>query len=107
VTLLLAILARSLLSFGYITVCMIMIYENHKYFLPNLNNDDSKEVKKNAIKLKLDKVLKYWMQPYIFFDITIQMVFQIPIEFLHKGQDAPNSWQNIIGLQDIWVEDDG
>ncbi len=35
------------------------------------------------------------------------MIFQIPIEFLHKGQDALNSWQNIIGLQDIWVEDAG
>ena len=43
VTLLLAILARSLLSFGYITVCMIMIYENHKYFLPKKNNDDSND----------------------------------------------------------------
>ena len=32
VTLLLAILARSLFSFGYIIVCMIMIYENHKFF---------------------------------------------------------------------------
>ena len=32
VTLLLAILARSLVSFGYIIVCMVMIYENHKFF---------------------------------------------------------------------------
>ena len=38
VTLLLAILARSLLSFGYITVCMIMIYENHKFFRPDQQN---------------------------------------------------------------------
>jgi len=35
VTLLLAILARSLFSFGYIIVCMIMIYENHKFFRPD------------------------------------------------------------------------
>lgn len=34
VTLLLAILARSLFSFGYILVCMVMIYENHKFFKP-------------------------------------------------------------------------
>jgi hypothetical protein len=32
VTLLLAILARSLVSLGYVTVCMVMIYENHKFF---------------------------------------------------------------------------
>lgn len=32
VTLLLAILARSLFSFGYITVCLYMVYENHKFF---------------------------------------------------------------------------
>jgi hypothetical protein len=35
VTLLLAVLARSLFSFGYIIVCMIMIYENHKFFRPD------------------------------------------------------------------------
>jgi hypothetical protein len=35
VTLLLAILARSLVSFGYIVVCLIMIYENHKFYLPD------------------------------------------------------------------------
>ena len=35
VTLLLAVLARSLFSFGYIIVCMIIIYENHKFFRPD------------------------------------------------------------------------
>lgn len=34
VTLLLAVLARSLFSFGYILVCMTMVYENHKFFRP-------------------------------------------------------------------------
>ena len=32
VTLFLSILARSLVSFGYILVCLVMIYENHKFF---------------------------------------------------------------------------
>lgn len=32
VTLLLAILARSLISFGYIIFCLYMVYENHKFF---------------------------------------------------------------------------
>jgi len=93
ITLLLAILARSLVSFGYITVCMVMIYENHKFFLPDQKN------------FRLQKVLKYWLQPYVFIDITLQLIFQIPIEILHYKQDEPNSWQNIIGLVDIWTED--
>lgn len=93
VTLLLAILARSLVSFGYITVCLVMIYENHSFF----------DNKRNEAKLQ--NVLKYWVLPYVFSDLTLQLIFQIPLEFLHKGQDAPNSWQNIIGLQDIWAED--
>jgi hypothetical protein len=93
ITLLLAILARSLISFGYITVCMVMIYENHKFFLPDQKN------------FRLQKVLKYWLQPYVFIDITLQIIFQIPIEILHYKQDERNSWQNIIGLVDIWIED--
>jgi protein associated with RNAse G/E len=31
----------------------------------------------------------------------------VPLDFLHKGQDEPNSWQNIIGLVDIWIENAG
>lgn len=83
VTLLLAILARSLLSFGYITVCMIMIYENHKYFLPNQQIFFDKNKKKK--NFPLHKVLKCWLQPYVFFDITIQMIYQVPLEFLHRN----------------------
>jgi hypothetical protein len=49
VTLLLAVLARSLFSFGYIIVCMIMIYENHKFFRQDEQNS------------KLQKVLKFWL----------------------------------------------
>lgn len=63
VTLLLSILARSLVSFGYILVCMVMIYENHKFFTPDQKN------------FKLQKVLKFWVQPYVFIDITMQLIF--------------------------------
>lgn len=71
VTLLLAILARSLVSLGYITVCMVMIYENHKFFKPDQKN------------FRLQAVLKRFVQPYVFLDITLQLVFQIPIDILH------------------------
>ena len=63
VTLLLAILARSLFSFGYIIVCMIMIYENHKFFRPQQHD------------FRLQSVLKYWLRPYVFLDITLQLIF--------------------------------
>lgn len=63
VTLLLAILARSLVSFGYVTVCMVMIYENHKFF------------KQADGSFRLQRVLKYWVQPYVFLDISLQLVF--------------------------------
>lgn len=95
VTLLLAVLARSLFSFGYIIACMIMIYENHKFFRPDQEN------------FRLQKVLKYWLQPYVFFDLTLQLLYQIPLEFLHRDQDLGIKWcwQNIIGFQDIWIMD--
>ncbi len=59
VTLLLAVLARSMFSFGYIIVCLNMIYENHKFFRVDQEN------------FKLQSVLRYWLQPYVFFDITL------------------------------------
>lgn len=88
VTLLLAVLARSLFSFGYILVCMTMVYENHKFFRPQQKD------------FKMQSVLKYWLQPYVFFDITLQLVYQIPLEFLHRDQDLGIKWcwQNIIGF---------
>ena len=52
---------------------MIMIYENHKYFLPK--KEINTETEKKNINFPLHKVLKYWLQPYVFFDITIQMIF--------------------------------
>lgn len=71
---------------------MVMIYENHKFFRADQKN------------FKLQQVLKYWVLPYVFMDITLQLIFQIPLDFLHDGQEAPDSWQNIIGLQDMWTE---
>lgn len=83
---------------------MVMIYENHSSN-DNKRNASGHSIPQHIHETKLQKVLKYWMLPYVFTDLTLQLIFQIPLDFLHNGQDAPNSWQNIIGLQDIWAED--
>ena len=63
VTLLLSILSTSLFSFGYITCCLYMIYENPKFF--------AKEQK----GYKLNSLLYYFLRPYVFFDITLLIIY--------------------------------
>ena len=59
VTLLLAILTRSLFSFGYIIVCLYMVYENHKFF------------KRDQSNFRLNGILKFFLRPYVFFDLSL------------------------------------
>lgn len=63
VTLLLAILARSLISFGYIIFCLYMVYENHKFF------------KKDQKDFKLSWFLRFVIRTFVIVDITLQLVF--------------------------------
>ncbi len=62
-TLILSILSTSLFSFGYIICCLYMIYENPKFF------------KRQQKGYNLHGLLRFFLRPYVFLDITMQIVY--------------------------------
>lgn len=59
ITLLLAILSKSLFSFGYIISCLILVHENPKFFTKDQSN------------FRLHGILTNFLRPYVFADITL------------------------------------
>jgi len=90
VTLLLTILSTCLSSLGYIIACLYMIYQHPKFF------------KNDTRSFKMKELLKFFLKPYVFMDITLQILFQIPLPGLHANQFKKYSWQNVIGFYQIW-----
>lgn len=37
------------------------------------------------------------MKYFVYFDLLINIAYQVPIEWLHDGDDR-NSWQKVIGI---------
>jgi hypothetical protein len=48
---------------------------------------------------RLQITLKYFMLPYLLFDILLQLIYQIPIDAFKKDHD----WSKAIGFERVWV----
>ena len=45
--------------------------------------------------------INYFMKPYLFLDIILQFVFQIPFDFYIKNNEKLKDFNNILGLAKI------
>jgi len=48
--------------------------------------------------------LKIFLKPFLFIEICLQIIYQIPLNFLHEGA-GNGGWQDVIGLFYIWKLD--
>ena len=77
----------------YIVFCLWHIYQS-RYFIYQK-------------KWKFPFYLTYFLKRFLFFELLIQILFQVPIDALHTNQDGDTStfsWQELIGLFQIWRE---
>ena len=86
-TLAVSIFNKSLLSFGYIFFVMFLI-EDSKYFF-----------KKWESKKRLLFILQRLLLPYLLFDIFIQLLYQMPVDFLTMDP----KWDKVIGFTNVWT----
>jgi hypothetical protein len=86
--LMIAFQVQGLINMFYICFCLYFITQSINFIYQNNWN----------FPLHLKRVLK----PIVIFEIMLQILYQIPVEALHKGEDDPKGWQKIIGFYPIW-----
>jgi len=56
---------------------------------------------------KFPLYLRRILKPMVILEILIQMLYQTPVDAVHKNEADPKSWQKIIGFYPIWsISDD-
>jgi hypothetical protein len=77
----------SLFSFGYFLACMILI------------SDQKNLLVEYESRTRMQKLLKYYLLPYLLLDIGLNLVYQIPLPFFNQNAQ----WAGVIGFQQIWT----
>jgi hypothetical protein len=88
--LMIAIQTPGLINLFYIVFCLTNIYQSKNFLYQKDWN--------------LPKSLKRYLKPFLFMEICLQTLYQIPIEALHSGA-GQGGWQDTIGLFRIWEFD--
>ena len=86
-TLIITLINQGLLAIGYICFSIFYIYKSH-CFLKGRN-------------WSLLYGINYFMKPYLFLDIVIQFVFQIPFNIYIKNNEKLKDFNNVLGLAKI------
>ena len=90
--LLMAFDSTGLINLFYVIFWLVFLYQMKNFALQ----------KNWKFPYYLQKVLK----PFVFFEIWIQILYQIPFTSMHKHEDHERSWQSIIGLLWLWTYED-
>jgi hypothetical protein len=77
----------SLFSFGYFLASMILIADQKNL----LTEYETRE--------RMQRLLKYYLMPYLLLDIGLNLVYQIPLPFFEQNA----LWASVIGFQQIWT----
>ena len=87
VTLFICLLNQGLLAIGYIFFSIFYLYKSHCFL--------------KGRRWSLLNGINYFMKPYLFLDIVIQFVFQIPFDVYIKNNEKLKDFNNILGLAKI------
>ena len=78
---------KGLISLGYMVISIYYIY-NIYHFL-------------NGKKWGLKNGIRSFIKPYLFFDITIQFIFQIPLKFFSENAEIFEVFMNFLGYSKL------
>ena len=78
---------KGIISLGYIIFCIYYIY-NICYFL-------------SGKKWGLKNGIRGFLQPYIFFDLMLFFIFQIPLDFFKRNEEIVEEFKNVLGYKKI------
>ena len=81
-----------LINLFYVIFCLTFIYQMKNFIFQKRWN----------FPFYLRRLLK----PFVYFEICIQILYQIPIRELHYNEDSPTGWQSIFGIFRLWVFED-
>ena len=87
VTLFICLLNQGLLAIGYICFSIYYLYKSHCFL--------------KGRRWSLLNGINYFMKPYLFLDIVIQFVFQIPFDVYIKNNEKLKEFNNVLGLAKI------
>ena len=86
-TLFICLLNQGLLAIGYICFSIYFLYKSHCFL--------------KGKSWTLSNGINYFMKPYLFLDIVIQFVFQIPFDIYIKNNEKLKEFNNVLGLAKI------
>lgn len=75
---------KGVINFIYILYCLVSVYRYPLYF------------KQRRVQLFSKGI--YRIKRFIYLDILTSIIYQIPIEAIHEGEDKANGWQSTIGF---------
>ena len=87
-TLFICLLNQGLLAIGYICFSIYYLYKSHCFL-------------KGRRWTLLDGI-NYFMKPYLFLDILIQFIFQIPFDIYIKNNEKLKEFNSVLGLAKIF-----
>ena len=87
VTLFICLLNQGILAIGYICFSIYYLYKSHCFL--------------KGRRWSLLNGINYFMKPYLFLDIVLQFVFQIPLDDYIKNNEKLKDFNNILGLAKI------
>lgn len=105
-TLAISIFNQSILSFGYIIFVMILVFDSIKFLNKGKRSEnimsqqerDEQSLQDRSKNNRLMTTLKYFMLPYLLFDILFQLVYSMPIEAFENTQ----KWAKAVGFERVW-----
>ena len=83
---------RGLINLIYICFCLYHISRSIKFIYQN--------------GWTFPNGLKRILKPVVIIEITLQFMYQIPVDALHSGEEDPSGWQRIIGFRSVWKLND-
>ena len=86
-TLIICLINQGLLAIGYICFSIFYIYKSHCFL--------------KGRRWSLLYGINYVMKPYLFLDIVIQFIFQIPFDIYIKNNEKLKDFNNVLGLAKI------
>ena len=86
-TLMICLINQGLLAIGYICFSIYYLYKSHCFL--------------KGRTWSLLHGINYFMKPYLFLDIVIQFIFQIPFNIYIKNNEKLSDFNNILGLAKI------
>ena len=86
-TLILSLINQGLLAIGYICFSIFYIYKSHCFL--------------KGRRWSLLYGINYFIKPYLFLDIVIQFIFQIPIDIYIKNNEILKDLNKVLGLVKI------